>query len=87
MPHIVISWVVATYFIRFWHFEFLSLIKTLPIDAKYADMLPLLLEGFNDLDKLESPYRPHFVPWKLENYYLPRTFLPYYLGYLLGLDI
>jgi hypothetical protein len=50
-------------------------------------MLPLLKAGFADLDKWQSPYRPHQVPWTLTNYYLPATFIPYYLGDLTGHDI
>lgn|GEM_PF-1597870 len=73
--------------IRYWHFQHVLVMNSLPIDSKYADMLPLLKAGFADLDRFETPYRPHDVPWKLTNYYLPSTFIPYYVVEKLSLDI
>ncbi len=73
--------------VMYWHFEFAGEMKTLPIDSKYADMLPLMLEGFKDLEQWRSPYRPHQVPWTLHNYYLPATFIPYFIAHKLNVDI
>ena len=73
--------------VGYWHCVHLADLHSLPIDSRYGDMLPLLLSGFADLDQWASPYRPHDVPWMLTNYYLPLTFLPYYLAYRCGIDI
>ena len=73
--------------ISYWHFAFAKQMTTLPIDSKYADMLPLMLEGFKDLENLRSPFRPHKLPWTLQNYYLPATFIPYFIAHKLGIDI
>ena len=83
----VIGLVLGCAAIVFSHHLLVEKIATLPIASKYADMLPLMLEGFKDIENLTSPYRTHHVPWKLENYFLPTTFLPYFLTYKLGLDI
>ena len=71
----------------YWHGVHLDDLRSLPIDSRYADMLPLMLSGFVDLDQGRSPYRPHEVPWTLTGYFLPLTFLPYYLAYKGGFDI
>ena len=71
----------------YWHGVHLDDLRSLPIDSRYADMLPLMLSGFADLDQGRSPYRPHEVPWTLTNYFLPLTFLPYFLAYKCGFDI
>ena len=78
---------LALLIVGYWHSVHLADLRSLPIDSRYADMLPLMLSGFADLDQWQSPYRPHDVPWTLTNYYLPLTFLPYYLAYKCGLDI
>lgn len=83
----VIIMVIALGTAIFWHFQHASDLKSLPINPNHADMLPLLLEGFSDLDGFQSPYRAHDVGWILHNYFLPTTFLPYYIFYKLGLDI
>ncbi|MEI6125634.1 MAG: hypothetical protein WCQ99_03685 [Pseudomonadota bacterium] len=78
------------YFSLFFYCSNLSLLTAMnrvPIDSKYADMLPLMIDGFKDLMQWQTPYHPHQVPWTLTNYYLPGTFLPYYIGYLVGIDI
>ena len=77
----------AMLIVGYWHCVHLADLHSLPIDSRYGDMLPLLLSGFADLDQWASPYRPHDVPWMLTNYYLPLTFLPYYLAYRCGIDI
>ena len=78
---------LALLIVGYWHSVHLADLRSLPIDSRYADMLPLMLSGFADLDQWQSPYRPHDVPLTLTNYYLPLTFLPYYLAYKCGLDI
>lgn len=78
---------LAMLIVGYWHFVHLADLHSRPIDSSVADMLPLLLSGFADLDQWVSPYRPHDVPWTLTNYYLPLTFLPYYLAYKCGIDI
>lgn len=71
----------------YWHGVHLDDLRSLPIDSRYADMLPLMLSGFADLDQGRSPYRAHEVPWTLTGYFLPLTFLPYFLAYKCGFDI
>lgn len=78
---------IAILVIGYWHVVHLADLRSLPIDSQYADMLPLLLSGFADLDQWRSPYRPHSVPWTWSNFYLPLTFIPYYLAYRCGFDI
>jgi hypothetical protein len=70
-----------------WHSPLVAQMRSLPIHSRYADMLPLMLEGFGDIDAFQSPFRDHQVPWTLHNYYLPTTFLPYYAAYRAGVDI
>ena len=79
--------VLALLQIGYWYTVHLADLRSVPIDSRYADMLPLMRSGFADLDMWRSPYRPHDVPWTLTNYYLPLTFLPYYVAYRCGLDI
>lgn len=78
--------VLALLQIGYWYTVHLADLR-FPLDSRYADMLPLMRSGFADLDLWRSPYRPHDVPWTLTNYYLPLTFLPYYVAYRCGLDI
>jgi hypothetical protein len=80
-------WVIGVLCVRYWHVRHIIDMRSLMIDSKWADMLPLLKAGFADLDRFESPFRTHEVPWKLTNYYLPSTFLPYYIFEKLGHDI
>jgi len=70
-----------------WHVRYAAELRGAPIDARVADMLPLLLRGFEDLARFETPYRPHQVPWTLTNYFLPATFAPYFAVHALGVDV
>ncbi len=59
----------------------------LPMDAEYADMLPLIQKALDRLWQGESPYHVYQMPWPLPLTFLPGLWLSYLPPWLLGIDL
>ena len=57
-----------------------------PIDARRADMVPLVVAALDRLFRGGSPYATYAMPWELPLTYLPLTWLAFAPAVLAGID-
>lgn len=63
-------------------------IKQLPIEPRYADMLPLIRAACEKLTNGENPYGFVYpMPWVLPMTYWPGLWLPYWVPHVLSVDL
>jgi hypothetical protein len=63
-------------------------IKRLPIEPRFADMLPLIQCACDSLEKGMNPYGQLYpMPWKLPLTFWPGLWVPYLIPHMLSIDI
>ena len=65
----------------------LQAIFHLPIDAQFADMLPLIRSALASLGSGVQPYRTYLFPWPLPLTFLPGLWLSYLPAWFAGVDL
>ena len=82
---IIIICSAATFLVgAWWKYSF---IERTELSSNFADMLPLILSACKELLAGNNPYTYHNVPWELPLTFLPGLWLPYYIPYLMNVDI